>query len=161
MPKVARSSSARIWLSRNSIASLAPPPPMIVVLSAVTRTWEARPSWSAVIVSRVKPECLLYTAPPVSAAMSSSLCSLRSPNPGARTATHWKMRFTWLCTSMLSAVPSTFSAIRISGRGARMILSRIGISCCTLVIFSLHSRMYGLSTIASRAAGLVTMYGDR
>ena len=73
--------------------------------------------------------------------MSSSLRSLRSPNPGARTATHWKIRFTWLCTSMLSAVPSTFSAMMISGRGARMILSSSGIRSCTLVIFSLHSRM--------------------
>ena len=73
--------------------------------------------------------------------MSSSLRSRLSPNPGARTATHWKIRLAWLCTSMLSAAPSTFSATRISGRGARMILSRIGISCCTLVIFSLHSRM--------------------
>ena len=48
-----------------------------------------------------------------------------------------------------------------SGRGARMILSSSGISCWTLVIFSLHSRMYGSSTIASRLAGLVTRYGDR
>ena len=62
---------------------------------------------------------------------------------------------------MDSAVPSTFSATMTSGRGARMILSRIGISCCTLVIFSAHSRMYGSLTIASSDAGLVTMYGDR
>ena len=134
---------------------------MIVVLSALTRTCAARPSWSTVIVSRVNPECLLYTAPPVIAAMSSSLRSRRSPNPGARTATHWKIRLTWLCTSMLSAVPSTFSAMMTSGRGARMILSSSGISCWTLVIFSLHSRMYGSSTMASRLAGLVTMYGER
>ena len=93
--------------------------------------------------------------------MSSSLCSRRSPKPGARTATHWKVRFTWLWTSMDSAVPSTFSATMISGRGARMILSSIGIRSWTLVIFSLHSRMYGSSTMASIAAGLVTMYGDR
>ena len=127
----------------------------------MTRTCRARPSCSAVIVSRVNPECLLYTAPPVSVAMSSSLCSLRSPNPGARTATHWKMPFTWLCTSIDSAVPSTFSAMMTSGRGARITLSSSGISCWTLVIFSLHSRMYGSSTMASRLAGLVTMYGDR
>ena len=76
-------------------------------------------------------------------------------------ATHWKARFTWLCTSMDSAVPSTFSATMTSGRGARMILSSSGISCWTLVIFSLHSRMYGSSPIHSRLAGLVTRYGDR
>ena len=59
IPKVARSRSDRIWASRNSTASLPPAPPMIVVLSAVTRTWDARPSWSTVIVSRLNPECLL------------------------------------------------------------------------------------------------------
>ena len=48
-----------------------------------------------------------------------------------------------------------------SGRGAFMILSSSGMSCCTLVIFSLHSRMYGSSTMASRLAGFVTRYGDR
>ena len=108
----------------------------------------------------MKPECLLYTAPPVIAAMSSSLRSRRSPKPGARVTTHWKIPLTWFCTSMLSAAPSTFSAMMTSGRGARMILSSSGISCCTLVIFSLLSRMYGSSTIASRLAGLVTMYGE-
>ena len=41
-----------------------------------------------------------------------------------------------------------------------MTLSSIGMSCWTLVIFSLHSRMYGSSMIASRLAGLVTMYGE-
>ena len=93
--------------------------------------------------------------------MSSSLCSRRSPNPGARIATHWKMPLTWLCTSMDSAVPSTFSAMITSGRGARMTLSSSGMSCWTLVIFSLHSRMYGSSRMASSDAGDVTRYGDR
>ena len=49
----------------------------------------------------------------------------------------------------------------ISGRGSRMILSSSGIRSWTLVIFSLQNRMYGSSTTDSRAAGLVTMYGDR
>ena len=88
--------------------------------------------------------------------MSSSLCSLRSPNPGARTATDWNTPLTWLCTSMLSAVPSTFSATMTSGRGARMTLSSRGMSCWTWLIFSLHSRMYGSSRTASILAGLVT-----
>jgi hypothetical protein len=76
------------------MACAEPAPPTIAVRSAFTRTWDARPSWPAVMVSRVKPECLLYTSPPVIVAMSSSLRSLRSPKPGARTATHWKMPFT-------------------------------------------------------------------
>ena len=59
MPKVARSSSARSCPSRNSTASDEPPPPMIAVLSAVTRTWRARPRCSVVIVSSENPECLL------------------------------------------------------------------------------------------------------
>jgi hypothetical protein len=61
---------------------------------------------------------------------------------------------------MLSAVPSTFSATITSGRGSRITLSSSGMSCWTFVIFSLHSRMYGSSMIASRLAGLVTMYGE-
>ena len=73
--------------------------------------------------------------------MSSSLCSRRSPKPGARTATHWKIPFTWLCTSIDRALPSTFSAMITSGRGARITLSSSGMSCWTLVIFSLQSRM--------------------
>lgn len=142
------------------MASGEPAPPTIAVRSAFTRTWDARPSWLIFIVSRVEPECLLYTSPPVIVAMSSSLRSLRSPKPGARTATHLKMPLTWLCTSMLSAVPSTFSATITSGRGLRITWSSSGMSCWTFVIFSLHSRMYGSSTIASRLAGLVTMYGE-
>ena len=114
---------------------------MIAVRSALTRTCDARPSWLACIVSSVKPECLLYTSPPVIVAMSSSLRSRRSPKPGARTATQQKMPFTWLCTSMLNAVPSTFSATMTSGRGLRMTWSISGMICCTLVIFSLQSRM--------------------
>ena len=94
-------------------------------------------------------------------AMSSSLRSRRSPNPGARVAHAWNTPLTWLCTSMLSADPSTFSAITRRGRGARITLSRIGISSWTLVIFSLHSRMYGSSRTDSRLAGWVTRYGER
>ena len=81
---------------------------------------------------------MLCTDAPVIAAMSSSLRSRRSPKPGALVTTHWKIPFTWFCTSMLSAAPSTFSAMMTSGRGARMTLSSTGISCCTLVIFSLR-----------------------
>ena len=114
---------------------------MIAVRSALTRTCAARPSWSTVIVSRVNPECLLSTAPPVIAAMSSSLRSRRSPKPGRPHGDALEYPLTWLCTSMVSAEPSTFSARMTSGRGARMILSSSGISCWTLVIFSLHSRM--------------------
>ena len=52
---------------------------MIAARSAVTRTCAARPSCSSVMVSGVKPDCLLQTAPPVIAAMSSSLCSALAP----------------------------------------------------------------------------------
>jgi hypothetical protein len=118
-------------VTRNARSSADPPPPTIAVELSVIRTCSARPRCSEVIVCRLKLAYLLSTLPPVIAAMSSSLCSLRSPNPGARTTQAWKVRFTWLCTSMLSAVPSTFSAMISSGRGARMILSSTGISCWT------------------------------
>jgi hypothetical protein len=126
----------------------------------VTRTWPARPSCAAVIDSSEKLEVLLCTSPPVIVAMSSSLRSRRSPKPGARTATHGKIPFTWLCTSMLSAGPSTFSATISSGAGSRMIFSSSGMSSCTREIFSLLSSTYGLSSTASSEAGLVTRYGE-
>ncbi len=160
MPKVARWSSARNCPSRNSICSADPAPSMMAVRSAVTRTCRARPSCSTWIDSMLAPECLLMTVPPVMVAMSSSLRNRRSPKPGALVATHWNVPLTWLCTSIDSAVPSTFSAISTIGRGRRMIFSSSGISSCTLVIFSAHSTMYGSSMIASRLAGCVTRYGD-
>ena len=66
--------------------------------------------------------------------MSSSMWMRFSPKPGAWIATHWKIRFTWLCTSICSAVPSTDSATMTSGRGSRMMLSRTGMSVLTSVI---------------------------
>ncbi len=128
----------------------------MVVLFSVTRTCLARPRWASVIDPSENEDVLLSTDPPTTAARSSSLCSRRSPNPGARTATDWNAPLTWLCTSIDSAVPSMFSAIRTSGRGSRMILSRIGISSWTLVTFSLHIRMYGSSSTASSRPGSVT-----
>ena len=59
-----------------------------------------------------------------------------SPKPGAWIAVTLRCPFTWLCTSICSAVPSTFSATITSGRGSRMIRSSIGISMRTSVIFS-------------------------
>ena len=141
MPNVARSISDRSCASRNSMASAEPAPPMIVVRSAVTRTCRARPICARVMFSRLKPECLLNTSPPVIVAMSSSLRSRRSPKPGALVATQRNTPLTWLCTSMLSAEPSTVSAMTTSGRGSRITLSSRGISCWTFEIFSLHSRM--------------------
>ena len=100
------------------------------------------------------------TVPPVIVAMSSSLRSRRSPNPGALVATTFSTPLTWLCTSMLSAEPSTVSAMSTSGRGSRITLSSSGISSWTLVIFSAHSTIQGSSSTASRLAGWVTRYGE-
>ena len=58
--------------------------------------------------------------------MSSSRWIRFSPKPGAWMATHWKSPFTWLCTSICSAVPSTDSAMIASGLGWRMMLSSTG-----------------------------------
>ena len=142
MPNVARSSSARSWASRNSTASADPAPPMIVVRSAVTRTW--RGPAELVDGHRLQGEAGVLAVDLAAGDRGDVLQLAQPPVAEARApwiATHWKMPLTWLCTSMLSAEPSTFSAMMTSGRGARMILSSSGISCWTLVIFSLHSRM--------------------
>ena len=76
------------------------------------------------------------TWPPHRAAMSSSRCTRFSPKPGAWMAVTLRCPFTWLCTSICRAVPSTFSATMTSGRGSRMIFSSIGIRARTSVIFS-------------------------
>ena len=76
------------------------------------------------------------TLPPHSAAMSSSRWMRFSPKPGAWIAVALMCPFTWLCTSICSAVPSTFSAMITSGRGSRITFSSIGIRVRTSVIFS-------------------------
>jgi len=160
VPIVALLNSARSCESRVSSTERSPRPPMIVVLSLVTRTCVARPRCSVVICSSANAELLLCTLPPHSAAMSSSRWIRFSPNPGALIATAWNVRFTWLCTSICSAVPSTVSATITNGRrSARMTLSRTGMIDCTSLIFSAEKRMYGSSTTASRVPGFVTMYG--
>jgi len=53
-----------------------------------------------------------------------------------------------------------FSATMSSGCGSRITFSSTGMSCWTLVIFSLDSRMYGFSSTPSSAAGFVTRYGE-
>ena len=133
---------------------------MIVVRSAVTRTWRARPSCSRVMVSIVAPECL--TAPSRRSwwRCPRACAAAGRRSPGARVTTHWNTPLTWFCTSMLSAGPSMFSATMTSGRGARITLSSSGMSWAILVIFSFVSRMYGSSSTASRLAGFVTMYGE-
>ena len=64
VPIVARASSARSCESRVSKAARSPRPPMIVVLSLVTRTCVARPRCSVVICSSANDELLLCTLPP-------------------------------------------------------------------------------------------------
>ena len=90
--------------------------------------------------------------PPHSAAMSSSRCTRFSPKPGAWIAVTLRCPLTWLCTSICSAVPSTFSATMTSGFGSRMIFSSTGISSRTSVIFSAENRRYGSSRIGHHRA---------
>ena len=83
---------------------------MITVFSLVARTCVARPSCSRPICSNANDEAFECTLPPHSAAMSSSRWTRFSPKPGAWIAVTLRCPLTWLCTSICSAVPSTFSA---------------------------------------------------
>ena len=73
--------------------------------------------------------------------MSSRRWTRFSPKPGAWMAVVLRCPLTWLCTSIWSAEPSTFSAMITSGAGFRMIRSSIGISVRTSEIFSAEKRM--------------------
>ena len=79
-----------------------------------------------------------------------------SPNPGAWIAVALMCPLTWLCTSICSAVPSTFSAMMTSGRGSRITFSSIGIRVRTSVIFSAENSRYGSSSTAIIEPGSVT-----
>ena len=133
---------------------------MITVFSLVARTCEARPRCSRPICSNANDDAFECTLPPQSAAMSSSRCTRFSPNPGAWIAVTLRCPLTWLCTSICSAVPSTFSATITSGRGSRMMRSSTGISERTSVIFSAVNSRYGSSRTASMLPGSVTRYGE-
>ena len=134
-----------------------PAPSTMVVLSLSTLTCLAWPSISKVASFSSMPTSEEMTVPPVRTAMSSSMAFLRSPKPGALTATQLKEPRSLLTTRVARASPSTSSAMISSFRPFCTTCSRRGRISWMLEIFLSVIRMAGLSSTASILSVLVTM----
>ena len=133
--------SERIWPIRPSICALSPEPSMIVVVSLLTTTRRALPSWLSWVFSSFRPISSVMTSPPERIAMSSSIRLRRSPKPGALTATPVKVPRSLLTTSVARDSPSTSSAMMTSGLPPCIVCSRIGRMSRTEPIFWFAIRM--------------------
>ena len=112
---------------KTKTASLPPSPPPLFLLplpnsssrskngEAARRALAAVPSTDSSAFSRLTPSSSLTTVPPVRMAMSSRYDVLRSPKPGALTATTLSVPRSLLTTSVASASCSTSSAMMSSG----------------------------------------------
>ena len=118
-----------------------PAPSTIVVASLSTVIFFARPSCSSATFSSFTPRSSLITVPPVSTAMSPSMALRRSPKPGAFTAQMFRMPRSLLTTSVVSASPSTSSAMINSGLPRCITFSNSGIRSRRLLIFFSWIRM--------------------
>ena len=144
--------------TRLAIASAAPEPSTITVLSLSTVTFEAWPSASMVASFNSRPRSSVITVPPVRIAISSNIALRRSPNPGAFTATTLKVPRILFNTRVGRASPSTSSAIIKSGRLVFKIFSNKGRISWILEIFLSVIKIYGLSKSATIFSLSVTMY---
>ena len=113
--EVVSSKCARITPTRAWIASEAPAPSTMVVVSFVTTTFAARPNWPICVDFNSKPKSSVINSPPVKIAISSSIALRRSPNPGAFTATALKVPRSLFIINVAAASPSTSSAIINNG----------------------------------------------
>ena len=149
-----------ICSTRSAIAALSPAPSTIVVLSLVTVTLLAEPSWSIVASFNCIPKSSEITVPPVKTAMSSSWALRRSPKPGAFTATTLKVPRILLRTKVGKASPVMSSAMINRARPSCTTDWSSGKMSWMLAIFLSVIRTYGLSRLASILSLSVTMYWD-
>ena len=107
-----------IWFLMNdtlaTISSFSPAPPTITVFSLSTLTVLAVPSISIVASFKSYPSSSANTVPPVKVAISSIISFLRSPKPGAFTATQSNDPLSLFNTNVANASPSTSSAMMTS-----------------------------------------------
>ena len=139
------------------MASLSPAPSTIVVFSLLTFTWRALPSMSTVASFSSMPVSEEMTVPPVRIAISCSISLRRSPNPGALTETQVNVPRSLLTTSVLSASPSTSSAIISSFLPVCTTCSSTGRTSWIALIFLSVIRISGSSSTASIFSVSVTM----
>ena len=149
-----------IWEILASIAALSPSPSTMMVFSFWTFTDFARPHCSKVASLRSRPSSSLITWPPVRIAISSSIAFLLSPYPGAFTATTLNVPRSLLTISVVSASPSTSSAIIKSFAPDCTTCSNTGRISCIFEIFLSVIRIYGSSIVASILSISVAMYAE-
>ena len=92
--------------------------------------------------------------------MSCSISLRRSPKPGALTAATFSVPRSLLTTRVVSASPSTSSAMISSERPSRAMGSRIGIRSFIVEIFLSVIRICGWSSTVSILSGLVMKYAE-
>mmetsp|Transcript_25876 Transcript_25876/g.76648 ORF Transcript_25876/g.76648 Transcript_25876/m.76648 type:complete len:201 (+) Transcript_25876:847-1449(+) len=105
----------RICDTRAETSRCVEPSPTMVHASLVMSTLAAKPSTLSSALSSDTPSSSLTIVPPVRMAMSSRYDVLRSPKPGALTATTLRAPRSLLTTSVASASCSTSSAMMSSG----------------------------------------------
>ena len=88
-----------------------PAPSTTVVLSLSTLIFLQEPRSFIFTFSSLIPRSSEITWPPVNIAISSNIAFLRSPKPGALTATTFKPPLSLFTTRVANASPSTSSAI--------------------------------------------------
>jgi len=147
---------ALICLILPSTASGSPAPSRIVVFSFSTIIFLARPKSLIVALSSFRPISSEIKVAPVSTAISSSIAFLRSPKPGALTATTFRTPRSLFTTNVASASPSISSAIISRGRPFWDTSCRIGSSSLRAVIFLSYKRIKGSSSSAIIFSALVT-----
>ena len=123
-------------------------PSMIIVSSLPTSIFFACPRSSIFTPSSVKPTSSEITVPPVRIAISSSIAFLRSPNPGAFTATALIVPRILFTTKVASASPSISSAIIRRGLLAFATCSSTGSKSLIFAIFLSCNKIYGSSSNA-------------
>uniref|UniRef100_L7LVI6 Putative mucin-5ac n=1 Tax=Rhipicephalus pulchellus TaxID=72859 RepID=L7LVI6_RHIPC len=143
--------SSLICPTRRSMSSFLPLPLSSSVSSLVMST---SPTWprsdACTSSSLMRLASSPNTMPPVATAMSCSVALRLSPKPGAFTAATCRPTLSLLSTKVLSASPSTSSAMMTKGRRWELASSRAGMMACTFeIFFSLsNSRASWNSTLA-------------
>merc|ERR1719387_2250037 len=153
------SRSTLICLTRSPTSPCVDPSPTIVQCSFASTTLAALPSTSSPTDARLRPTSSLTTCAPVSTAMSSRYCDLRSPKPGAFIATTLSAPLILFTTRVARGSCSMSSAMTRMGKPPLMASSNTPTMSLALVIFLSTSRRRQFSYSHTIRSGSVTKYG--
>mmetsp|Transcript_39069 Transcript_39069/g.85003 ORF Transcript_39069/g.85003 Transcript_39069/m.85003 type:complete len:244 (+) Transcript_39069:764-1495(+) len=150
--------SRRRWIcfTRACTSTVVLPSPTMTVDSLEISIFAHVPSTSLPTLSSCSPTSSFTTVPPVRIAMSSRYWDLRSPNPGAFTATILRDPRSLFTTRVARASCSKSSAMTTRGNPPRIASSRIPTMSRAVVIFLSTSSSLQFSYIADMRSGSVT-----